>query len=120
MPAPPLTVATPRGPTPDARSVAIADMGRAVGFELLQRYLIAFEVAGLLLTAALVGAIALAHSEETEIVPRLGPSADRRGETTEEPAIGLASKADPAHLTGGAAAALTSAKLAPDGEAHAS
>ena len=41
-------------------------MARTVGNELMTRYVIAFEVAGLLLTAALVGAIALAHREEDE------------------------------------------------------
>jgi NADH:ubiquinone oxidoreductase subunit 6 (subunit J) len=42
---------------------AVNNMGLTVGAELLSRYLIAFEVAGLLLTAALVGAIALAIQE---------------------------------------------------------
>ena len=41
-------------------------MAKAVGDELMTRYVVAFEVAGLLLTAALVGAIALAHREEDE------------------------------------------------------
>ena len=83
---------TDKGLPADGRSAAIADMSRSVGTEMLTRYLIGFEVAGLLLTAALIGAIALAHSEETEIVPRLGASADQRGGTTEEPAEGLAAK----------------------------
>jgi len=43
---------------------AVNDMARGVGVELMTRYLVAFEVAGLLLTAALVGAIALAYREE--------------------------------------------------------
>jgi NADH-quinone oxidoreductase subunit J len=42
---------------------AINNMGKAVGEDLLTRYLIPFEVAGILLTAALVGAIALAVQE---------------------------------------------------------
>jgi NADH-quinone oxidoreductase subunit J len=41
-------------------------MGKAVGKELMTRYVVGFEVAGLLLTAALVGAIALAYREEDE------------------------------------------------------
>ena len=41
-------------------------MAKAVGDELMTRYVVGFEVAGLLLTAALVGAIALAHREEEE------------------------------------------------------
>jgi NADH-quinone oxidoreductase subunit J len=46
------------------RAVAVNNMGKAVGKELMTRYVVAFEVAGLLLTAALVGAIAIAHREE--------------------------------------------------------
>jgi NADH:ubiquinone oxidoreductase subunit 6 (subunit J) len=45
------------------RAQAINNMGPVVGGELLSRYLVAFEVAGILLTAALVGAIALAVQE---------------------------------------------------------
>jgi NADH-quinone oxidoreductase subunit J len=47
------------------RAMAINNMGTTVGGELLSRYLVAFEVAGVLLTAALVGAIALAMSDGT-------------------------------------------------------
>jgi NADH-quinone oxidoreductase subunit J len=47
--------------TPKAK--AVNNMGEVVGVELLTRYLIPFEVAGILLTAALVGAIALAVQE---------------------------------------------------------
>ena len=56
-------VARPVSPvgTPSAR--AVDDMGRVVGENLLTRYLIAFELAGLLLTAALVGSVALALPE---------------------------------------------------------
>ena len=49
----------------EAQAAAINNMGRAVGEDLLTRYLIPFEVAGILLTAALVGAIALAVQEGT-------------------------------------------------------
>jgi NADH-quinone oxidoreductase subunit J len=41
-------------------------MAKVVGVELMTRYVVAFEMAGILLTAALVGAIALAHREENE------------------------------------------------------
>jgi NADH-quinone oxidoreductase subunit J len=58
-----------QGTTP--RALAINNMAKVVGDELTTRYVIAFEVAGLLLTAALVGAIAIAHREEIE------PSAPR-------------------------------------------
>ncbi len=52
----------------------------------MTRYVVAFEVAGLLLTAALVGAIALAHREERRaeatrrraIRPPRGAAASRR------------------------------------------
>jgi len=57
-----------------ARRAAINNMAKAVGYELMTRYVIGFEVAGLLLTAALVGAIALAHREEDE------PDAPARGD----------------------------------------
>jgi NADH:ubiquinone oxidoreductase subunit 6 (subunit J) len=50
------------------RREAVNNMAKVVGNELLTRYVVAFEVAGLLLTAALVGAIALAHREEDEPV----------------------------------------------------
>ncbi len=45
------------------RGRAINNMGNQVGREMLVRYAVPFEVAGLLLTAALVGAVALAHHE---------------------------------------------------------
>ncbi|MGC8641420.1 MAG: NADH-quinone oxidoreductase subunit J family protein [Isosphaeraceae bacterium] len=49
-----------------ARREAVNNMARTVGYELMTRYAVGFEVAGLLLTAALVGAIVLAHREEEE------------------------------------------------------
>jgi NADH-quinone oxidoreductase subunit J len=48
------------------RREAVNNMARTVGNELMTRYAVGFEVAGLLLTVALVGAIALAHREEAE------------------------------------------------------
>jgi NADH-quinone oxidoreductase subunit J len=45
------------------RAAAINNMGKAVGDEMMTRFVVPFEVAGLLLTAALVGAIALAYRE---------------------------------------------------------
>jgi NADH:ubiquinone oxidoreductase subunit 6 (subunit J) len=56
------------------RSQAVNDMARSVGNELMTRYVIAFETAGLLLTVALVGAIAIAHREELEPAPSQGAS----------------------------------------------
>jgi NADH-quinone oxidoreductase subunit J len=58
------------------RALAINGMARGVGVELMTRYLIAFEVAGVLLTAALVGAIALAYREDEPTKPEQ----DRRRE----------------------------------------
>ena len=54
---------------------AVNNMAKVVGNELMRRYVVAFEMAGLLLTAALVGAIALAHREENE--PDATPAAER-------------------------------------------
>jgi NADH:ubiquinone oxidoreductase subunit 6 (subunit J) len=67
---PPIEKYDERGPAD--RSKAVGNMAAVVGEELTKRYVIAFEVAGLLLTAALVGAIAIAHREETE--PGVGRS----------------------------------------------
>jgi NADH:ubiquinone oxidoreductase subunit 6 (subunit J) len=53
-----------------SRATAVDNMAKVVGDELLTRYVVGFEVAGLLLTAALVGAIAVAHREEEDpVVP---------------------------------------------------
>ena len=48
------------------RARAVNNMAKVVGDEMMTRYVIAFETAGLLLTVALVGAIAVAHREEIE------------------------------------------------------
>ncbi len=64
-------IATAPNQPPSPRAQAVNSMGKVAGDELMTRYVIAFEVAGLLLTVALVGAIALAHREEEEpAVPR--------------------------------------------------
>ncbi|MCA1684475.1 MAG: NADH-quinone oxidoreductase subunit J [Planctomycetia bacterium] len=69
-----------RGEVPTARTLAVNAMGKTVGDEMLTRYAVPFEVAGLMLTAALVGAIALAHrDEEDENLPRRGGPAARVG-----------------------------------------
>lgn len=47
----------------EARAAAMNDMGKETGRQLMTRYAVPFEVAGLLLTAALVGAVALAYRE---------------------------------------------------------
>jgi NADH:ubiquinone oxidoreductase subunit 6 (subunit J) len=60
------------------RTAAVNNMAKVVGDELMTRYVIGFEVAGLLLTVALVGAIAVAHREEEDAsAPRASPRATR-------------------------------------------
>jgi NADH-quinone oxidoreductase subunit J len=73
---------------PPPRGKTVDEMGRLVGQELTTRYVIGFEVAGLLLTAALVGAVALAHREaEDEVSARPVPGAIGRAATARsEPA----------------------------------
>jgi len=68
----------PSGP----RAAAINNMGKAVGDEMMTRFVVPFEVAGLLLTAALVGAIAVAHREgddEPQMIRTLGRLAGTAG-----------------------------------------
>ncbi len=73
------TISAATGGTAPPRTRAVNEMGRVVGDELMTRYVIAFEVAGLLLTAALVGAIAIAHREEAApAAARIGSAAAAR------------------------------------------
>ncbi len=78
---------------PPPRGKSVDEMGRMVGQEMTTRYVIGFEVAGLLLTAALVGAVALAHREaEDEVSARpipgaIGKAATSRGEPTVSPDV---------------------------------
>jgi NADH:ubiquinone oxidoreductase subunit 6 (subunit J) len=65
---------------PDMPPAAIQNMGMAVGVEMMTRFVVPFEIAGLLLTAALVGAIALAAADEPEHDPRHGPRVARAGD----------------------------------------
>ena len=51
----------PTDGTESPQAAAINNMGKAVGDEMMTRFVIPFEVAGLLLTAALIGAIAVAR-----------------------------------------------------------
>jgi NADH-quinone oxidoreductase subunit J len=90
----PTIVVAPGQPAP-LRAATINHMAKVVGDELLTRYVIAFEVAGLLLTAALVGAIALAYREEQDPATRraAGKSADLAdgaGSAADAPATSLA------------------------------
>ncbi len=71
------SIATVGNQPPSPRALSVNNMAKVVGDEMMTRYLIGFEVAGLLLTAALVGAIAVAHREEDDPT---APSGDRRAE----------------------------------------
>jgi NADH-quinone oxidoreductase subunit J len=73
------------------RTRAVNQMAKVVGEELMQRFVIAFEVAGLLLTAALVGAIAIAHREEGD--PSASRAARRSSLETSGPPNGAGSPA---------------------------
>ncbi len=54
--------------TTTPRGQAILSMTPTVGREMMTRYVVAFELAGLLLTAALVGAVVLAQHEASDVV----------------------------------------------------
>jgi NADH:ubiquinone oxidoreductase subunit 6 (subunit J) len=70
------------GAAATGRTRAVNEMAKVVGEELMKRFVIAFEVAGLLLTAAIVGAIAIAHREEGE---PSGSRASRRSSSETSP-----------------------------------
>jgi NADH-quinone oxidoreductase subunit J len=53
----------------DAREISVNRMTRDLGLELMERWCLPFELAGLLLTAALVGAVALARPREVPAPP---------------------------------------------------
>ena len=52
-----------------SRASSVNNMGLAVGREMMTRFVVPFELAGLLLTAALIGAIALAWSDDLDLDP---------------------------------------------------
>jgi NADH-quinone oxidoreductase subunit J len=71
------------------RSRAIDDMPRVVGEQFMTRYALAFELAGLLLTAALVGGVALAREDRADddtIEPESGGEAETAPVAPEQPA----------------------------------
>jgi NADH:ubiquinone oxidoreductase subunit 6 (subunit J) len=75
--------------TPSPEAEAINNQGKAVGDQMMTRYVIPFEVAGLLLTAALIGAIAVARHEGPDEYPsRRGAVATVPSGTTEGSADG--------------------------------
>jgi NADH-quinone oxidoreductase subunit J len=69
------SIVAEKGMPVSPRADAINNMGRAVGDEMMTRFVVPFEVAGLLLTAALVGAIAVAFRHGDEETPKIGGSA---------------------------------------------
>jgi NADH:ubiquinone oxidoreductase subunit 6 (subunit J) len=83
--------------SPRARSVN--EMAKVVGVELMTRYLIGFEVAGLLLTVALVGAIAIAHREEIEPARARGS----KGTAGEHASTAPGDRPEPEHAVASAA-----------------
>ena len=66
---PPLVETARPDPTLPARQRSVNEMGRTIGEQMLTRYAVGFEAAGVLLTAALVGAIAISHRGVDEIGP---------------------------------------------------
>jgi NADH:ubiquinone oxidoreductase subunit 6 (subunit J) len=80
---------TASGSPATTTAAVIADMPRAVGLELMTRSVVPFEVAGLMLTAALVGAIVLARQERRD-APKLPEAvADRLASGRPLPPSGL-------------------------------
>lgn len=82
--------------SPESRQASAAvvnNMSRAVGIEMMTRFAIPFEVAGLLLTAAIVGAIALAQSEgsDDDSGPRRGAAGTFRPNQSEGSGNGTSS-----------------------------
>lgn len=67
-------------------AIAVNEMARGLGLEMMTRWVIPFEVAGLLLTASLIGAIALAMPDRPEESPRLGAIATIRPGESLDPA----------------------------------
>ncbi len=84
-----MTVRPAIGPDPALRETpkarAINDMGRTLGNELMSRYCLPFEIAGLLLTAALVGSIALATQDGDDDEPADRAGIARRGRAARKP-----------------------------------
>lgn len=56
---------------------------KLIGVELMTRYVLPLEMAGILLTAALLGAVVIAMREEPETKLKPRPPAPRRAETEE-------------------------------------
>lgn len=102
---PALPKAEAGAPVP-ARTAAVNDMGRTVGRELVSRFVVPFEVAGLLLTAALVGAVVVAYREGDDAEsPRRGGQpawAERAVKGASSPqSNGQAAGAEPVSTTAG-------------------
>ncbi|MFO0956381.1 MAG: NADH-quinone oxidoreductase subunit J [Isosphaeraceae bacterium] len=72
---PPSSAAGPADPLPE-RAMTINRMPRLIGDELMTRHAVAFELAGLLLTVAVVGAVALAMRDDLTDAARPGEAYD--------------------------------------------
>ncbi len=81
----------------NTRGVVVGDMALSLGNELMTRWVIPFEVAGLLLTAALVGAVALARTEALQNDP--GSTSVARGTFTQRQPSGNGERPAPALLS---------------------
>lgn len=66
---PPLIASSKPDSTLRVRQRSVNEMGHVVGEQMLTRYAVGFEAAGVLLTAALVGAIAVSHRGMNEDDP---------------------------------------------------
>jgi NADH-quinone oxidoreductase subunit J len=78
---------------------AINNMSKTVGEQMMTRYVIGFEVAGLLLTAAIVGAVALAQGDPKE-EEGMASSTVATGRPSSAPASGNGHTARPASTHG--------------------
>ena len=101
-------IARVNGRDDSPRGDAVNNMARVVGEQLTTRYVIAFEAAGLLLTVALVGAIAIAHREEVDPSPPRAGGRSTRGAVVPAPTGGTAA---PASVTPVIASAATSSAV---------
>jgi NADH-quinone oxidoreductase subunit J len=80
----------------DPRTATLTSMAPAAGIELMTRYGLAFEIAGLLLTAAVVGAIALAHGDPEDEPGRRGRAGTARATSPPDAGNGPAPRPEPA------------------------
>lgn len=83
---PPSFAASATEPLPP-RALAINNMSRGIGDEMMTRFVVPFELAGLLLTVAVVGAVALAIRDRTEPADDDEPEATPATQPAQDEAI---------------------------------